>query len=352
MKRLLGGAALPTLITVLSLVVSPVSAQTAVQSRGGVSSEPPGRTAPTAKTGGDPTTVPVQPAAPVSAAQALQAADQAEGEFGDMARIGGGQIQTKWDVSEPRDGVYVVRGCDDCVIKVRVREFMTTTIMLPPDVSIVQADLGDKSGFRAEIRTGNTIAVKPTTYGVDTNLNVYTSSGAVFAFYLRAESFNSKNLPDLLVRVTGRDGTDPITNVSGVVPAPIGGKGATPGTAAGAVHDLTNPKARGGDFVRSVPFDPSKLHGWRDYSLSGGGSDAESLKPVVVYRDEIFTYLQYGEAFDQIELPVAYVTRDGIDELVNTRVQGNTFIVESTSPHITLKNGESYLCVAYTGAKP
>ena len=44
-----------------------------------------------------------------------------------------------------------------------------------------------------------------------------------------------------------------------------------------------------------------------------------------------------------------YVVVDEIDELVNTRVQGQTYIIESTRPLITLKSGQSYLCIKYTG---
>jgi ComB9 competence protein len=52
-----------------------------------------------------------------------------------------------------------------------------------------------------------------------------------------------------------------------------------------------------------------------------------------------------------VELPTAYVVVDGIDELVNTRVQGTTFIVESTHRLITLKSGQSFMCIQYKGGK-
>lgn len=293
----------------------------------------------------------------------FQAVDQSEGIFPQMARAGaGGQVQNAWDVSEPRDGVYAVRMCEDCVYKVRLREFMATTIQLPPDAQIAAVDLGDNVGFAATVKFSNMIAVRPSTYGVDTNLNVYTKSGKVYPFYLRAESFNSINVPDLMVRILGRETPEPIgvaipasASAGAAVPAADGrqGKAVAPGDMVGAaVADLTNPQPQGNDFVRSVPFDPSKLHGWYDYKLWGGGDAEKELKPVVVYRDGFFTYLQYGRKFDPLELPAAYVVRDGKDELVNSRVQGNTFIVESVSKLISIKSGESFLCVEYTGENP
>lgn len=298
--------------------------------------------------------LPATPQLPMPTSAVMQAADQAEGIFPAMARAGaGGQIQESWNVSEPRDGVYAVRVCDDCVYKVRTREFMATTIVLPADAVIATADLGDPTGFQVQVRAANMIAVRPSTYGVDTNLNVYTKAGAVYPFYLRAESFNSTRVPDVVVRLLGREAPAAIKGADEAPADKAAGKeSAKPGNpAASAVHDLTNPTPSAGDFVRTVPFDPSKLRGWRDYKLWGGGDQAEELKPEVVYRDDFFTYLQYGKAFDQVELPSAYVVRDGIDELVNSRVQGGTFIVESTAPLISLKNGKSFLCVQHAGEK-
>jgi ComB9 competence protein len=68
-----------------------------------------------------------------------------------------------------------------------------------------------------------------------------------------------------------------------------------------------------------------------------------------VFRDRHFTYLQYGDKWDGTELPTAYVVVDGVDELVNTRVQGASFIIETTAPLISLKLGKKYLCIRYDG---
>ena len=350
-----------------SSLIAPALAQTAIGgNRNGVPMSPPGKAAQQGNSGNQggqaPQNIPASPPMPASAV--FQAVDQSEGIFPQMARAGaGGQIQESWNVSEPREGVYAVRMCDDCVYKVRVREFMTTTIMLPPDAVIAAADLGDTTGFQATVKFSNMVAVRPATYGVDTNLNVYTKSGKVYPFYLRAESFNSINVPDLMVRVLGRETPDAI---AGAVPmnaaapgaAPEAQAGGTPGAAkptdkvAAAIADLTNPRPPAGDFVRNVPFDPSKLHGWSDYKLWGDGDAEKDLKPVMVYRDDFFTYLQYGRKFDPLDLPSAFIVRDGIDELVNSRVQGNTFIIESVSRVISLKNGKSFMCVEYTGENP
>lgn len=352
------------LFSASSMMASPASAQTAIGgARQGVPTTPPGRST-TAQAQGAQSPQAQASSREMPNSAVLQAIEQQEGIFPLMERSGGGgQIQNAWDVSEKREGVYAVRMCEDCVYKVRTREMMTTTIVLPQDAVIVAADLGDNVGFQATTRFGNMLAIRPTTYGVDTNLNVYTKSGRVYPFYVRAETFNSIHVPDVMVRILGRE--TPENVVPAVSPsAAEATEGSTRGkvevsalgdrrsVAAVAVENLTNPKPQNGDFVRNVPFDPAKLHGWSDYKLWGGGDAEKELKPVMVYRDDFFTYLNYGRKFDPLELPSAWIVRDGIDELVNSRVQGNTFIVESVNRLISIKSGKSFLCIEYTGETP
>ena len=108
----------------------------------------------------------------------------------------------------------------------------------------------------------------------------------------------------------------------------------------------TAPGTPDGDFVAEAKFDPNALRGWGQYKLWGD----DELEPVTVFRDDQFTYLRFGDKWKDLELPTAYVVVDEYDELVNTRVQGQTFIVESTQKLITLKSGFKFMCIQYTGA--
>jgi len=272
---------------------------------------------------------------PASPDMRQQAEFQAEGVFPDMVRpAGGGQVQDAWNDSKPNQGVHVQRMCEDCVYKVRTREFMTTTIVLPEDAVINSADPGDNVGFQVAVKAKNKLAIRPTGWGMDTNINVYTKSGAIYPLYVRSETVNSMNVPDLVVKIVGRERpagiaafAEEINDEKKAKPAPM------PNTA--------RPK----DFVRNVPIDPAKFHGWADYKLWGD----DSLKPETVWRDDFFTYIRYGRKWDGMELASGYVTIDGIDELVNTRVEGTVFVVESVAPLITLKIGKKFLCVGYSG---
>lgn len=293
---------------------------------------------------------PARPPLPASAVK--QARQHAKGQFPTMARPqGGGQIQEVWNTSKATDGIQQYRRCGDCVYKVRVRQFMTTAIFLPEDAKISEVDLGDPVGFQAKVQRSNLIVVRPSSYGMDTNLTVHTVSGGAYAFYVRSESFNSKNVPDLLVRVSGRDNPEPVSVAVETPAKPSPDKERQreesdfDALRARAVAELDYATAPSDDFVEEVVFDPGKLHGWTDYKLSG----SEELRPQIVFRDERFTYLQYGDKWPGLDLPTAYVVVDDIDEVVNTRVQGRTYIIESTAPLITLKSGMKFLCITYAG---
>jgi ComB9 competence protein len=256
----------------------------------------------------------------------------------------GGQIQGVWNKSRNTQGAYRFEHCGKCIYKVRTREFMITSIMLPKGTVITEADLGDPGGFEVKVRADNIIAVRPRSYGMDSNLNVYTASGEIYAFYIRSESFNSNNVPDVLVTITPPfngliEANKPESAPSDNSLNDLRSKTLT--------HKPTSPVDAVGttDFIKTIEFDPGNLHGWDDYTLWGD----DALKPDMVFRDHQFTYIQFGDNQAGLELPTAYVVIDGIDELVNTRVQGNTYIIENTARLITLKSGAKFMCLQFDG---
>lgn len=275
-----------------------------------------------------------------------QAAKQRAGNFGVLQRpaMAAGQIQEAWDVTGNNQGVHKRLECGTCVYKVRTREFMMTAIQLPDGVQITQADMGDMSAFDVEQRTPNTIVVLPKRSGVDSSLQVYTEDGRVFSFYLRAEGVNSKTVPDLQYKIVGRRSyrpsfktffSDKTAPQDAALVAPVDMQ-------APAVDELPEDPQ---DFIKQVKYDPSKLRGWNSYRLWGD----KELRPITVFRDDYFTYVQYGDRWAGLDLPTAYVVTDQFDELVNTRVQGTTYIIESTAPLITLKSGKKFMCIQYGG---
>jgi len=302
------------------------------------------------------------PPIPVPKSVVQQAKEQANGNFANLKRSSlGGQIQNAWNNADKKAGVIVFEFCGLCTYKARLRQHMITLFEVPTGEIIERIDNGDPNVFTVNMRSKRRFAVQAVGYGVDTNLIVYGKSGNIYAFYVRVESFNSKNISDQVVKIVGGQISQEIS-----IGATIGGKveglsanseglDASPSNLSEAklpVDRLVPPPQNSGpnDFINKVPFNPDSLHGWGDYKIWGGGADMEGLRPETVFRDDQFTYIKFGNKWKDIELPTAYVVLDKIDELVNTRIQGHTFIVESTQNLITLKSGQSFLCIQYTGA--
>ncbi len=328
----------------LSLPFSHAFAQTAMQ--------PPGKarvTPHTQQSGGSS----IQ--RPVTDDMVQDAEENAAGLYPTMLRTGvGGQIQKAWNTSEDRDGVHKFRLCSDCIYKIRTREYMSTTVLLPTDAVIIDADIGDNKTFEVKVKARNMLSIKPATYGVDTNLNVYTRSGAIYPFYIRSESFNSVHVPDLLVKILGEETRSKINvavNLASSSPSQASDvknqqQDKDGSEKAKVIADISGRKITTNDFVEHAPADPAELHGWDDYKLWG---NTEKFKPNLVARNKTATYLYYGDKWDQVELPTAYVVVNGIDEVVNTRIEGSTYVIEATADLISLKLGEDYMCIEYTG---
>ena len=302
-------------------------------------------------------------AVPVSPDRVEQAKRQHVGDFDQLNRTGrgrmwvGGQIQEAWNNSIDTDGVYMATQCQDCTYKIRLREHMVTSIVLPAQTKITSFDIGDQENFQVRQRGDNILTLLPRRFGTDSSLLVYGEDGTVWPFYLWAEGVNSENVPDLKVVIRGQSklAEQPIplvpqevktTEVQEKKPKSPQQQAALKELAAATADEPESKPAD--DFIQNAPIDPDKFHGWDDYELWG---DEDSLKPATIFRDDHFTYIQFGDRWKDVELPTAYVVVDGFDEVVNTRVQGRTYIVESTRPLITLKSGGSYLCIKYTGGK-
>lgn len=289
------------------------------------------------------------PSVPVPDSVVEQAKEHAEGNFTEMDRVAaGGQVQEAWDRAGPTGGVFKYDLCRDCSYKIRLREQMVSVIELPLGEKIAKVDVGDGKGFQVKPRDDRHIAVKPNGFGIDTSMIVYGKSGQIYPIYLRAESFNSVNVPDLIIKI---EGSVTIADEDMAVAVPDASGSSKTSAAPSMLKDLKEPavasngSAGSGDFVETAPFNPDRLRGWGKYELWGD----DELRPETVFRDDEFTYIRFGSKWKDLELPTAYVVVDGIDELVNTRVQGTTFIVESTQKLISLKSGKHFLCIRYEG---
>ena len=73
-----------------------------------------------------------------------------------------------------------------------------------------------------------------------------------------------------------------------------------------------------------------------------------AIAPLRVWHDETFTYMDFGDRIDQIDVPVVFKMTDQVDQRVNFRfggARGQILIVEEVAPVLVLKSGRRYVCV-------
>jgi len=270
---------------------------------------------------------------------------QMKGKFPAMERgapVPLGSIQKAWEKSPATAGIYKVKWSHDAVTKITLREAMTTTIRLPEWEKIDRVVLGDTRIFRAAQINDNTETVWAVNPGSDTSLTIIGESSNIYVFYLHSETWNSDNIPDLTVII---DAVQPAIAEpeDGIGTSGGGGPVSITGPNSGAnIHlaSLTGGKPGKPEWLKGIPYDPSRIR--RDLALYG---DSE-LAPDDVFRDNQFTYLCYGERWDDGDLMVAtpsVVTND-TDRPVNFQIKNGCMIIEATG-QLSLKHGNSVLCI-------
>ena len=283
---------------------------------------------------------------------------QMKGQFPQMNRAVPppplGALQRVWDDANRQAGIVRFQYDPAQSFKVSTREGMTTTIRLPEWESIEAVILGDQRIYRYQQLNQNTVELWTTIPGSDTSLKILGESQNIYSFYVRSETFNSANVPDLTIYIDA-----PGPAISGPVAAPGSTPVGAPGAAVGPSSQLSAPAGAGApgvvnaaavqltsadnpspDWLKGIGFDPSRIR--RDRARYG---DAE-LAPNDIFRDDQQTYLCYGENWDDAALMVSapYEVVDGVDRQVNFRSAHNCMIINSTGP-LTLKRGDKVLCI-------
>jgi type IV secretion system protein VirB9 len=95
-------------------------------------------------------------------------------------------------------GVRTIRYHSRDLIALHAKLRYTTLIVLPDGDEVVEATCGDKEFWIVNAR-GTLVSVKPAKQGSETNLNLVTTSGQVYAFVLTEVSDAKGKDPDLTV---------------------------------------------------------------------------------------------------------------------------------------------------------
>lgn len=250
--------------------------------------------------------------------------------------------QEVFDTSTPYDNTLITNYQPNKTIKVRVREFMGTLIILPEGDQIKYYKLGDKDNFSFEATIGKYDTELPrsgtasvTLAGADTSLHIVGTSGNYYTFYLRGDTWDSEHHPTMKVIIKDEKLHAKLE--------------ASKRRAAIAKEKEENKLAvndsekKTPDFLEKVTFDPSKID--FGYRIKGGN---ENLRPFMVYSDGYFTYFRFSEG-DSVagvsSFPALYRVADGSDVPVNATAQGSTLRAEGVANNWTLRLGEDWLCI-------
>lgn len=283
-------------------------------------------------------------------------------------------VQSAFDKSNESENTRVVTYKVGTTYKVRVREYMQTLIILPEDEKIQGYVLGDKENFsftpvEGKGNLGSLGAIYP---GADTNLTLVGESGSIYSFYVRSDSIDSKQVPDLIVYVlrkasdiykinrAGRQSGESTADIqlprATIAAAPKEVNAPTKpeptlrsrisaiptvATDTARVKDANAPDKN--DFVRSLP--DAKQEALK-YKIISGSDD---IRPTRIYDDGYWTYFEFNELnFDTVSrLPALFMSVDGFDVPVNTRIVGGTIIAEGLNDAWTLWSGTKHVCIRH-----
>ncbi|HVJ35205.1 MAG TPA: TrbG/VirB9 family P-type conjugative transfer protein [Terriglobia bacterium] len=254
-----------------------------------------------------------------------------------------GATQKAWDKAGPSAGIFKVKWQQETTTKIALRSAMTTTIRLPLWETIDRVILGDTTIYHVKQLDDQTVTLWISNPGSDTSLTILGQSHNIYSFYLRSSDVNAGFISDLLVLIDAQqpDGYSPDSDVEssgGNGPVSIlGPEGHGPSLHLASYRDDKKKKP---EWLKDVPFDPARIR--RDLALFGD----QELAPDDVFRDDQFTYLCYGERWNDGDFMVATpaVVTDGTDRPVNFRVKSGCMIIESTG-QLSLKHGNEVLCV-------
>lgn len=165
-------------------------------------------------------------------------------------------VQQAWNESDPRESIKTYAYDQSYTIKILIREYMETTIVLPKNENVSSFTWGDKVNFYVmkllDGENSHILKVAAKFPDADTNLTVFGDSGNIYSFYIRVHSVDSKYLPHLVVYVTD---SEIESKISANVPPPK-----EVDTSIAVVTNTGQEKIEG-EYLRELQvLDPAKLN--------------------------------------------------------------------------------------------
>ncbi|MBN2675715.1 MAG: TrbG/VirB9 family P-type conjugative transfer protein [Alphaproteobacteria bacterium] len=262
-------------------------------------------------------------------------------------------VQPAWDNplqnmgdGQSKPGYAKMDWSPDKVLKLRLRDGMVTIVNFPPWETIRDAYIGDKDFFDGRPVAKNVLMLSPAQdhAGADTNMIVFGTSGNKYAFYLKSEPLNTDTLTHSIVDIT--------------VPNAFqkGQSSASGMSTGGNDHSIMrgNTYQTRSDFmenqdygwIKSIPVDPTEFR--FDMDIFVPNPDDYVIAPERVWRDQVFTYIDFGEkSLHMVQRPVVSILVEGGEAPVGFRTDGpnsRLLIVEAIGDMV-LRNGQRLVCI-------
>ena len=233
----------------------------------------------------------------------------------------------------------------DLVLPLRLREGMFTLINFPEWEVLESIYIGDEQNFTGEISGPNTLLLYPKqSVGVDTNVVVFGRSGNKYVFYVKSEGYNTERLTNSIIDIeVVDDKKNSEKNAGSVGGGKVGSAGATSN---GGVKSLFTRRNQKEDWIKSIPLDPTKLR--FDIEVYVPNPDDVVIAPERVWRDDIFTYIDFGErALTMTQRPIVTLIVERSEIPVSFRADGpnNRLIIVEGIGDMVLRNGKRIICL-------
>jgi type IV secretion system protein VirB9 len=231
-------------------------------------------------------------------------------------------LRAQSDSPAPARGARTVIYHARDLVPVRAKLHYTTLLVLPDGNDVVEATCGDKDVWSVNVH-GALVSVKPGKAGAETNLNLVTTSGQVYAFLLTEVSDPKGQDPDFAVYLEPDDPTTAAGRRDHPTYVP-----AQQVEDFRAQADLAREEARRATDAARTQVDRELTAFRTTYPLGlqfpyQFKADTKPFYVHAMFHDDHLTFIQARAA----ELPTLYELKDGMPNLVNFEVRNGTYIV-------------------------
>ena len=230
---------------------------------------------------------------------------------------------------------------------------MVTGLNFPEWELIEDMYIGDNATFDGQISGPNTILLYPrkgANVGVDTNIIIFGRSGNKYVFYVKSEGVNTERLTNSIIDIDVIDGPAG-SRGAGINGGSVGGGSGVNASSYKAnnshsTDSLFTKSFQRSDWIKEIPLDPTKFR--FDIEVYVPNPDDVVIAPERVWRDDIFTYIDFGEkALNMTQRPIVTLIVERIEVPVGFRTKGpnNRLIIVEGIGDMVLRNGKRIVCL-------